>query len=109
MKIEKRYGYLVIDDNFYKVDTRDGQPVFKRVSKAKINRKLKKSEKLAEKLKEDLDKKVVLTETLMNLSEKDLDKLYRMVFKSKRKYKPRTRKDHCVDLKVGNFILPIVE
>jgi hypothetical protein len=44
----------------------------------------------------------------MNLEEKDFDKLYKSLTSGKN-YKPKTREHRCVDLKVGNFVLPIIE
>jgi len=45
----------------------------------------------------------------MKIQLKDIKKLYKNLFESKRKYKPKTREHHCVDMKIGNFILPIAD
>ena len=45
----------------------------------------------------------------MHFTDKDIDKLYKLVNSKKKKYKPKTREGHCVDMKVGGFIIPIVD
>ena len=44
----------------------------------------------------------------MKFTNSDLDKLDKMLFGEK-KYTVKTREHRCVDMKVGNFIIPIVE
>ena len=67
------------------------------------------SDKIANKLKSSLDREKILFESVMKLDEKELQTLHNVLFNSKKKVKPKTRADHCVDMKVGNFILPIVD
>lgn len=109
--IEKLYGYLVINGEYYQIDRdRQGKPTFKIQDKKRIEQKLVKAREMAKKLKENLDGEKVLTEALMiNFADKDFDKLYGQLFQSKRVYKPKTREHHCVDMKVGNTIIPIVD
>ena len=45
----------------------------------------------------------------MRIPLKDIDKLYVMLFVDKKKRTIKTRKHHCVDVKIGGFILPIVD
>jgi len=108
-KIEKKYSYLVIDGEYYTLDQKDGKPSFVKIAKSKVRAIEKKVERIAERMKEGLDSKAVLVEALMNLDIKDIDKMENLLFKSKRKYKPVTRKHHCVDMKVGRMIIPIVD
>lgn len=108
-KIEKIHKYLVIGGEYYAISHIDGKPDFTKISKKTIEKIEKKVDKIAEELKRNLDSKAVLKEAIFNLEEKEIDKLYNSVFKSKQKYKPKTREHHCVDMKIGNFVLPIVE
>ena len=114
--IEKEYGLLKIDGKYYYADSIDGKPVFRQISKTKVKKRLKLVDEIVEKLKDALDKEAVLRESLMksfpfgeDIIEEELLKLHGMLHSKDRKYKPKTRKDHCVDMKVGNFVLPIVD
>jgi len=110
MKIEKKWNYLVIDGKYFDIDYEDGKPIFKEVEKKKINQKLRKVEEIIKELKKGVDVEAILEEKLMSdWNDKILDKLYNLLFKSKKKYKPRTRRGHCVDMKVGRMIIPLVE
>lgn len=104
-----KYGYLIINKDYYEIDSRDGKPIFKKVDKAKMLTRERRAKLLAKKLRNSLDGEKVLVESIMKLNDKDADKLYNQIFKSKIKYKPRTRADRCVDMKIGNFVLPVVD
>lgn len=107
---ESKYGMIYVDGKYYRMSHKDGKPVLVREDEGNVNERLKKAEKIADKLKDKLDAKAVLTETLMTrYTRKDIDKLYTMLFKSKKKYTIKTRQQHCVDMKIGNMILPIVD
>jgi len=108
--IEKLYGLLVIDGAYFKLDhSKQGQMIAIPQDKKKVDAKLAKAKEMAAKLKDSLDGEKVLTEALMiNFEDKDFEKLYAQLFKSKRVYKAKTREHHCVDMKVGNTIIPIV-
>lgn len=110
MTIEKIYNYLVINKEYYSVEmNKNGSPEFKKVNKKEVEQKIKKAKEIAHALKDGIDGEKILTETLMiNLQDKDFERLYKQTFQTKRKYKPKTREHHCVDMKVGNFIIPIV-
>lgn len=108
--IEKVFEYYKIDGKYYEDGAKDGKPTFIRVPKKKVDAQLKMAKELAKKLKDSLDAEKVLTEIFMAKYDKqNLDKLYKIVFKSKKKYKPKTRKGYCVDMKVGNHIIPIID
>ena len=78
--------------------------------KKRIDEQLKKAGQLAKKLKSNLDAEKILMEVFMTKYDiKELDKLHKMVFKSKRKYKAKTREGRCVDMKIGNHIIPIID
>lgn len=107
MKINHKYGYLIVDDKYFAIEAKDGITTWKEVKG--IKEMAEKADKIAEKIKDNLNRKAIVKESVMKLSKKELDKLYDMLFKSKRNYKPRTREGACVDMKIGKFILPIVE
>ena len=107
--IEKKYGYFVINGEYYEEKSKDGKPVFVKVAKQKIKKAEKMVKEIVSKLKDSLDREKVLHESIMKLSIDELEPLHNTVFNEKRKVKPKTRRHHCVDMKVGNFIIPIVE
>jgi len=108
--IKKRYGFLVIDGEYYQVDNnKQGAMVAIPQNKTHVMIKIERAKQMATKLRFSLDAEKVLTEALMiNFTDKDFDKLYKQLFESKINYKPKTRVHHCVDMKVGNTIIPIV-
>jgi len=109
-KVEKKYGYLVVNGKYYEIESERGVPKTKLISKTVINDRLKKAKQIAKKLKTSLDAEKVLTESLMiNFNEKDLNNLHSQLFHSKRKYIAKTREHHCVDMIVGNTVIPIVD
>ena len=106
MKFEKEYGYLKAKGKYYQMNQKNGKFTFKEDKEAKI--KISKAKEIAKKLKDALDREAVLMESIMTLEDKDFEVLYKML-KSGRKYKPKTRRHHCVDMKIGRFVLPLVE
>ena len=111
MKLHNEYGYMIIDGMPHKIKLEPGLTEnkweFVKTDKRKFDAKVKKAEWMAEKLETSLDKKAVLMEALSKIDGKDFEKLYTQL-KGKKKYKPKTRKHHCVDMQIRNFILPIV-
>lgn len=103
-----KYGYMVFNGEYYEFDTKDGKPILIKKDKKDIEESIKICKQIAKKLKEVLDGEVLLTEILMTkIDKKGLQKLHNQLFKSKRKYKPKLREHFCVDMKIGNFILPL--
>ena len=107
--IEYKYGYALINGDYYEYGSKDGKTILKQVDRDKVERKIKKCDKIAKELKKNLDSHKVLMESIMKFSNKDLDKLHKMLFEDKKDYTVKTREHRCVDMKVGNFIIPIVE
>ena len=108
--IEKRYGYIYIDGDYYEGTTKDGKPVFKKQPRKKVEERIKMAKDIAVAIQDSLDPVAVLTESIMRFEEKkDIDHLHNIVFNSKKKFKAKTRTHHCVDMKVGNFIIPVVD
>lgn len=105
--IEKKYGLLMINGEYFEETHKDGKPTFKKVNKKRINKVEKMAGEIAEKIKDSLDREKVIKESVMKLDLNDLEQLHNTVFNAKRKAKAKTREHHCVDMKVGNFILPI--
>ncbi len=108
IQIERKYGCLIINGTYYRSTSKDGKETLKEIPIKEIKQKEKTVEKLADKLKESVDGKKILTEILMGFHPKEITKLEKIVFSKKRKYKAKTRSHHCVDLKVGNFIVPMI-
>jgi len=107
--IEIKFGYLLIKGEYYEWSSKSGKPYLKHIDKEKVEKKIEMAKKIADKLKRNLDAHKVLMESISKLSDRDMKKLFRLLFESKRKYKTTTRAHHCVDMKIGNYILPIVE
>ena len=106
---ERKYGLLIIDGEYYEETHQDGKPIFKPVSKIRIKKAEKMATQIAEKIKDSLDREKVIRESVMKLDLTELEKLHNTVFNEKRKAKAKTREHYCVDMKIGNFILPIVD
>ncbi len=102
------FGYWKIDGEYYKETTRLGKLVLKKVNKKKIEDNIEIATKISKKLKDNLDAHKVLMESILKLEDRDIKKLYKLLFNSERDYTSVTRSHHCVDMKIGNFILPIV-
>ena len=106
------FQYIKIKGKYYKMSEtgKDGVETFIEVPAKDVNEQMKIAKKLANTLKDNLDANKVLMEIFMSrYNIKDLRKLHDMIFKSKKKYKPKTRDGHCVDMKIGNHIIPIVD
>jgi len=115
-EVKREFGLLVIDNKYYYGDMIDGKIVYREISKAKVQKRLKLIDEIVKKLKDSLDREAVLKETLMKnfpmgdeTIEEELLKLLGMLKSKERKYKPKTRVHHCVDMKVGGMIIPIVD
>ncbi len=107
-EIRKHYGYLIVDGKYFKANIDGSETTFKQVKESEVKKKIKLMEDISEKLKDSLDKEAVLMEALSNLEEEYLEMIHDSLHNSKRKVKPVTRKHHCVDMKVGKMIIPIV-
>ena len=109
LNIEFRHGYYYIDGEYYEIGSKDGKTILKHVDNKKIKERIGKCNKIAEKLKDNLDAHKVMMEAIMKFGDRDINKLYKMLFELKKEYTIKTREHRCVDMKVGNFIIPIVE
>ena len=107
--LKKHYGYLIVGDKYYRLDMMGRETVFREVSKAKVKKKIKLMEELSKKLKDSLDGEAVMMEALSKLEIEELIMIHDKIINEKRKTKPRTRKHHCVDMKIGDVIIPIVD
>lgn len=108
MKIEHKNNLLYVQGKPFKIKTVDNEMKFIPVKNKDVEKKLVLVDKLSKKLKDSLDQEKVMKEALMNLHFDYLKKLDKML-NSKRKYEPKTRDHHCADMKVGNFVIPIVK
>jgi len=107
--LEKKWGYITIKNKFYRITSKDGKPTFKEVPIKEIKKQKKLAEKIAKELKDKVDGEKILMEQFMGFKMKTLEQLEKIVFSEKRKYKAKTRSHRCVDMKVGNFIIPLVD
>jgi len=109
-EITKEYGYLKVDGKYYEYNEKSPEKTsYLLVDEKKVKEKINMAKEIAEKLKENLNKEEVLMESLTKLSQNYLEQLHNALYNSKRKVKPRTRRHHCVDMKVGNLVIPIVD
>lgn len=99
---------IKVGNEYYIPDAKDGRTFFKKIPLKEVRDRNKKAVEMAKKLAEHLNAEAVVKEAVMHLPKKDFYMLYKALFKSKKKYKPRTRERHCVDMKIGNFILPLI-
>ena len=106
MEFINKHGYAIINGKYYRGEWKDDKAVFIEDKKAK--EKIEKAKKMAKKLEESLDRKAVLTESIMNLDDIEFETLHRMLT-GKRNYKAKTRAHHCVDMKIGKLVIPIVD
>jgi len=107
--MERIFGYVKFNGKFYDSSEKDGKITLVKVSEKEVEKHKKIAEELAEKLKESLDAKKVLMEVFMTrYDRKSLEGFHKTIFKGKIQYKPKTRDGHCVDMKVGNHIIPII-
>jgi IS30 family transposase len=109
-EITKEFGYLKIDGKYYEFNEKSPESTsYLQVSPEKVKKKIKIAKEITEKLKNSLDKEAVLMESLTKLSTEYLEHIHNSLYNSKRKIKPRTREHHCVDMKVGKLVIPIVD
>ena len=108
-EVFRHYGYLVIDGEYFNLDTSGKETLFKKVKSSEWKKKIKLMEDLSKKLKESLDGEAVMMEALSRLEIEELEPIHDKVFNVKKKVKPVTRKHHCVDMKIGEHIITIVD
>ncbi len=104
--LEYKFGHWKEGNKYYRESTINGKLVWKEVSTEEFENKLKTARHLAEELQYDLDGLKIFTESIMKLPKKRMLQLEEAV---KKKHQRITRQHHCVDMKVGNFILPIID
>lgn len=95
-KMEYRYGYLVIDGIYYENKMKDGNTTLKKVPEKRLNKEIKTAEEITEKLKDNANVRAILMEAIMKLEKKEMEKLHNMLHNSKKRYVPKTRKDHVL-------------
>ena len=108
-EVEKHYGYLVVNGEYFELNISGKETKFKKVKSSVVKKKITLMEDLAKKLKESLDSEAVMMEALSRMDITEIESLHNKVFNIKKKVKPITRKHHCVDMKIGKFIIPIVD
>ena len=109
-EITKEYGYLKVNGKYYEFDEKSPERTsYKEVDNKKVKAKIEICKEITEKLKESLNKEDVLMESLTKLPQAYLEQLHNALYNSKRKIKPKTRRHHCVDMKVGKLVIPIID
>lgn len=109
-ELTKEYGYLKVDGKYFEINNKISDRVsYLEVSEDQVKKKIKLAKEITEKLKNSLDKEAVLMESLTKLQTDYLEQIHNSLYNSKRIIKPKTRAHHCVDMKIGKLIVPIVE
>lgn len=106
MKIEadKKRRAVIIDGQYYVLEEDDeGNRIIVKIDVKEYDKKIK---ELSEKLVDAVDKNMLITDVLLGLTKKDMYDLHDKLFKSKRKPKPKMQPG-CVEMKIGNTIIPI--
>jgi hypothetical protein len=107
-ELTQEYGCLKVDGKYFKPVEEGERLRYIEISKKEFDNRLSTIKKIAEKLKDSLDKEAVLMEALSKLPETHLSGIWVALNNPIKKVKSRTRKHHCVDMKIGNWIVPIV-
>jgi len=102
------FGYVIIEGEYYEPKYEKAKPILKHVPKEHVEEQMRLAEEIANNLKDKTDVVAILIEAVMKLPEKEREKLHGMLFDSDRKYNVKTRRHHCTDMKIGNFVLPVV-
>ena len=107
IEFEKRHGYIYMDGKYYDMKGNCGSGKFEFIEVKDVQERIDKAEEIAEELVKSFNGKTVLVESIMKLTKHDMKVLYNNAIT--KKYKAKTRGHECVDMKVGNFVLPIVD
>lgn len=109
-KVIMEYGWLKIGNKYYKPEVikEYGRPGYIAVDNKKVEKRIKLLKEIAEKLKASLDPEMVIMEALSKIDDElYIESIHNALYNSKRKVKPKTRRHHCVDMKIGKLMLPI--
>lgn len=107
-ELVREYGYLKVGGKYYKFNEGKDYTSYIEVSPIEVKKKISIAKEIAEKLKNSLDREAVLMESLTKLDLTYLEHIHNSLYNSKRTVKPKTRAHHCVDIKVGNLVVPII-
>ena len=107
IEFERKHGYIYMDGKYYEMKGNSGASKFEFVEVKDVQERIDKAEEIADELVKSFNGKAVLVESIMKMPKSDIKTLYRNAIT--KKYKVKTREHHCVDMKVGNFVLPIVD
>ena len=109
-KILMEYGWLKIKNKYYRPEAikEYGRPGYVEVDGKTMTKRITLLKEIASKLKASLDPEMVIMEALGKIdSDEYLENIHNALYNSKRKIKPKTRRHHCVDMKIGKMMLPI--
>lgn len=106
-EITREYEFLKVDGRYFEMRPEKETVSYIEVPKKRVEEKIKIMKQICNKMKNNLDKEAILMEALSKLDITELKKFYEALYK--KKIKPKTRQHHCVDMKVGNLTLPIID
>lgn len=106
--ITREYEFLKVDGKYFR-PVREGEALkYVEATETEFNNRVKLLKNIATKLKDSLDREAVLTEALSKLEDEYLETIWGALTNPARKPKVTTRKHHCVDMKIGKLVVPIV-
>lgn len=104
IKADAKRHTVVIDGQHYVIE--ENEKGKHEITKINVKEYDKKIQEIAQKLVGAIDKNMLITDVLVGMTKDDLYDLHDKLFKSKRKPKPKMQPG-CVEMRVGNIILPI--
>ena len=107
-EITREYEFLKVDGRYFKPETDGDQLKYIEVSEKEYKNKVVLVKKIANKIKDSLDREKVMTEALSKLEEEYLEQIWGALNHPTKNIKAKTREHHCVDMKVGKMIIPII-
>lgn len=107
-ELHKEFGYLKIGNKYFKPTVDAERIEYHECTKKQFDAHVKLSNEIVEKIKDSVSKESILLEAVSNLDDEYLEELHNALHNAKRPAKPKMRKHHCLDVKVGRFIIPII-
>lgn len=106
--ITREYEFLKVDGKYFK-PVKEGEALkYVEASETEFNNRVKLLKNIAAKLKDSLDREAVLAEALSKLEDEYLESIWGALNNPARKPNVTTRRHHCVDMKIGKLVVPIV-
>lgn len=107
-EVTREYEYLKVGEKYFRPD-REGEKLhYIECTQKEFEDRVGLLKNIAAKMKDGLDREAVLVEALSKLDDEYLEMLWGKLSNPIKKPAIRTRKHHCVDMRVGNLTVPIV-